>query len=166
MQDVCVFDGVDCVIKRRNRLGARISAPSMCACRGLGVLPTDVVNAADGPQPVLRRQSQIRSCSSTARSRGERCGRLGRSNSALVWRPPSNQRCHQRCAVAGDTPKANAASLSEQPASIAATSAARPASPSLALASHIHPSPPLGVESGKTHSLKGGPDRTSAVQPV
>src|SRR5579864_6109501 len=26
-----------------------------------------------------------------------------------------------------------------------------------------HPSPPLRVVSGKTHSLKGGPDRTSAV---
>ena len=30
-----------------------------------------------------------------------------------------------------------------------------------------HPSPPLGVESGKTHSLKGGPDRNlSRSQPL
>jgi hypothetical protein len=29
-----------------------------------------------GPQPVCRRQTQIRSCNSTAKSRGERFGRL------------------------------------------------------------------------------------------
>src|SRR5947208_4969103 len=87
-----------------------------------------------GPQPVWRRQSQIRSCNSTASSRGERLGRLERSSSALACRPPSSQRCHQRCAVADETLKAAAAALSERPSSTARTSASRPASPSLALA--------------------------------
>jgi len=62
-----------------------------------------------GPQPVLRRQPQISSCSSRASSRGERRGRLERSGSAVGSRPPSNQRCHPRCAVAGE--KLNAAAL-------------------------------------------------------
>lgn len=82
--------------------------------------------------PVLRRQSQIRSCSSSASSRGERCGRLERSSNALTCRPPSSQRCHQRCAVAGETLKAAAAAFNEQPSSIARTNATRPANPSLA----------------------------------
>src|SRR6266566_3388412 len=47
---------------------------------------------------------------------------------------PSDQRCHQRCAVAGETLKRRAAALIEQPPSIAWTSAKRAASPSLALA--------------------------------
>jgi arsenate reductase (thioredoxin) len=87
-----------------------------------------------GPQPVLRRQSQIRSCNSSASSRGERCGRLERSSNALTCRPPSSQRCHQRCAVAGETLKAAAAAFSDRPSSIARTNATRPANPSLALA--------------------------------
>jgi hypothetical protein len=87
-----------------------------------------------GPQPVLRRHAQIVRSDSGASRRGERCGRLERSNNALACRPPSTQRCHHRCAVAGDTPKATAATLNEQPSSTARTSAIRPANPSLALA--------------------------------
>ena len=56
-------------------------------------------------------------------SRGERCGRLERSSSALGWRSPSIQRCHHRWAVAGDTLKAAAAALSVKPSSIARTNA-------------------------------------------
>src|SRR5205085_4705955 len=119
-----------------------------------------------GPQPVLRLQSQIRSSNSTASSRGERCGRLERSTNALVWRPPSNQRCHQRCAVAGDTPKATAASLSEQPASIAATSAARPASPSLALACRYIRALLWAWSPGRPTASKEGRIEPSAVHNV
>ena len=54
----------------------------------------------------------------------------GRRASSLA----SSQRCHQRCAVAGETLKAAAAAFSDRPCSIARTSASRPASPSLALA--------------------------------
>jgi len=64
----------------------------------------------------------------------ERLGRLERSSSALNSRPPSSQRCHQRCAVAGETLKAAAAAFKESPSSTARTNASRPASPSLALA--------------------------------
>jgi len=42
-------------------------------------------------------------------------------------------------------------------------SAKRRANPSLAVRVQIHPRPPFERESGKTHSLKEGPDRTSAV---
>jgi hypothetical protein len=80
-----------------------------------------------GPQPVLRRQSQIASASSGASCRGERSGLLERSNRHdSVARASSlapSQRCHQRCAVAGETLKAAAAALSVIPPPIAATSA-------------------------------------------
>jgi hypothetical protein len=79
------------------------------------------------PQPLVRRHSQIASASSGASCLGERRGRLGRSNrherllraSAVA----SSQRCHQRCAVAGDTLKAAAAAFNVIPSSIAQTSA-------------------------------------------
>src|SRR5262249_13161639 len=87
-----------------------------------------------GPQPVARRQLQMRSSSSGASRRGEWAGRLERSRSASAPRPPPSQRCHQRCAVAGDTLKAAAAALSDRPLSIAVTNATRPPNPSLALA--------------------------------
>ena len=109
-----------------------------------------------GPQPVLRRQAQIARSSSGASWRGERCGRLERSNNACGCRPPSSQRCHQRCAVAGATPKATAARRSEQPSSTARTSATRPASPSLALDVQQHPSPPLSVSPGRPTASKEG----------
>jgi hypothetical protein len=60
----------------------------------------------------LRRQSQMRSANSAASNRGERWGRLERSK-ALVWRPPSSQRCHQRCAVADRADQREAAGESE-----------------------------------------------------
>jgi hypothetical protein len=80
-----------------------------------------------GPQPVFCRQAQIASASSGASCRGERRGRLERSSrhdsveraSALA----SRQRCHQRCAVAGDTLKAAAAAFNDSPPAIAHTSA-------------------------------------------
>src|SRR6266508_6371999 len=69
---------------------------------------------------------------------GARRGRLERSNRQESVRrassPASSQRCHQRCAVAGDTLKATAAAFSVIPSAIALTRAKRPASPSLALA--------------------------------
>jgi len=80
-----------------------------------------------GPQPVLRRQAQIASASSGASCRGERCGRLERSNRherfARASSLASFQRFHQRCAVAGDTLKAAAAAFSVIPPAIADTSA-------------------------------------------
>jgi putative hemolysin len=80
-----------------------------------------------GPQPVLRRQAQIASASSGASCLGERCGRLERSKRqdsvARACSLPASQRCHQRCAVAGDTLKAAAAAFSVIPSAIAETSA-------------------------------------------
>jgi hypothetical protein len=79
------------------------------------------------PQPVWRRQAQIASASSGASRRGERCGRLERSSRhdrvARASSPASSQRCHHRCAVAGDTLKAAAAAFNVIPPAIAATSA-------------------------------------------
>jgi len=90
-----------------------------------------------GPQPVWRRQAQIASASSGASRLGKRRGRLERSsrhdNVARASSPASSQRCHQRCAVAGDTLKQAAAALSVIPPAIAHTSAWRPANPSFAL---------------------------------
>jgi hypothetical protein len=80
-----------------------------------------------GPHPVSRRQAQIAAASSGASWRGEHRGRLERSNRhdnvARASSPASSQRCHQRCAVAGDTLKAAAAAFSVIPPSIAQTSA-------------------------------------------
>ena len=68
-----------------------------------------------GPQPVCRRQVQIRSCTSGTSSRGLRCGLLERSpKQARVARAcslASRHRCHQRCAVAGETLNAAAAAF-------------------------------------------------------
>ena len=80
-----------------------------------------------GPQPVLLRQAQIASANSGASCLGERCGRLERSNrhdnDARPSAVASSQRCHQRCAVAGDTLKQAAACFSVIPPAIADTSA-------------------------------------------
>ena len=59
-----------------------------------------------GPrQPVARRQAQMRSSSSGASRRGERCGLLERSSRQASVRRPSSlasrQRCHQRCGGRG-----------------------------------------------------------------
>jgi len=114
-----------------------------------------------GPQPVSRRQAQIASASSGASCRGERRGRLERSSKQDRLRLASSfasiQRCHQRCAVAGETLKQTAAAFNERPSSIAPTSARRPASPSFALACRDIRSSFEQVF-GETHSLKGGPD--------
>ena len=77
--------------------------------------------------------------------------------------PPSSQRCHQRCAVAGDTLKRAAARFSDIPASIASTSSRRPASPSLALACNFITALLWARVLADAHSLKGGPDDPSAV---
>jgi hypothetical protein len=75
----------------------------------------------------LGKQSQIASSSSAGSCRGERCGRLEWSNRQDSVRrassPASNQRCHQRCAVAGETLKAAAAAFSVIPPAIADASA-------------------------------------------
>jgi hypothetical protein len=80
-----------------------------------------------GPQPVRRRHAQITASTSGASCRGERCGRLQRStrhdHERRASSPASSQRCHQRCAVAGDTLKAAAAAFSVIPPAIAETSA-------------------------------------------
>ena len=72
-----------------------------------------------GPQPVLRRQAQIASASSGASCRGEQHGRLERSSRherlCRASSFASSQRCHQRCAVAGDTLRAAAAALNDIP---------------------------------------------------
>jgi hypothetical protein len=71
----------------------------------------------DAVERLLRRWLGVRSC----------------YEAGLASRPPCTQRCHQRCAAAGDTLKAATAAFSVRP-SIARTRASRPASPSLALA--------------------------------
>jgi hypothetical protein len=80
-----------------------------------------------GPQPVLRRQAQITSASSGASFIGERRGRLERSSKhdsePRASSFASHQRCHQRCAVAGDTLKQAAACFSVIPSATAHTSA-------------------------------------------
>ena len=82
-------------------------------------------------------------------------------------RPPSSQRCHQRCAVAGETLKQAAARLSDIPASIASTSSRRPASPSFALACRFITALLWAQVLADPHSLKGGPDVTlSRSQPL
>src|SRR5205823_13013008 len=76
--------------------------------------------------------------SSGASWRGEQRGRLERSNRhdnvCRASSPAASHRCHQRCAVAGETLKRLAALRIEQPSSTAWTSAKRAASPSFALA--------------------------------
>src|SRR5436190_5402482 len=80
-----------------------------------------------GLQPVLSGQTQIASASSDGNCRGERCGRLERSNKhdrlCCASSLASNHRCHQRCAVAGDTLKQTAACFSDIPPATAETSA-------------------------------------------
>jgi hypothetical protein len=67
----------------------------------------------------------MRACSRADSIRGERRGRLERSNSQESVRRSSSlairQRCHQRQAVAGETPWRLAAWRIEQPPSIAFT---------------------------------------------
>jgi len=69
----------------------------------------------------------MRACSETLSIRGERCGRLERSKRQASVRCSSpvaaRQRLNHSQAVAGETPWRLAASLIEQPSSIALTSA-------------------------------------------
>ncbi len=106
------------------RLGMRRPLPARRAIAGDGVAgPLEAGVAADvhveqiartGPL-VSRRQAQLRSCSSPASSRGLWWGRLERSSRQprleRACSLASRQRCHQRCAVAGETLKAAAAGL-------------------------------------------------------
>jgi hypothetical protein len=84
--------------------------------------------------------------------------RTDTTTSGVPPHPQQASGADQRCAVAGETLK-QAACFSEQPSSIARTSARRPANPSLALACR-YTRPSFERESWQTHSLKGGPDRT------
>jgi hypothetical protein len=93
-----------------------------------------------GPQPVSRRQAQIRSCSSAASSRGLWCGRLERSSRQprleRACSLASRQRCHQRMRRRRRDAEGRRGG------------------------------PSLGRKSWQTHSLKGGPDVLSAVHNV
>jgi hypothetical protein len=69
-----------------------------------------------------------------------------------------SQRCHQRWAVAGETLKAAA------PPGVRGLPSRRDQSEAagqseLGVSVQVHPCPPLSCRSGKTHSLKGGPDK-------
>jgi len=88
--------------------------------------------------------------------RGERCGRLERSSSALNSQPLSSQRCHQRCSVAGETLKAAPGRLQRTPLLDSAHQREPTSQSELGISVQIHPSPPLSVSPARPTASKEG----------
>ena len=129
---------------------------------GIQLSSLTMIRKTGCPVPVLQPSKRCCRLDGSAATNQAHNISIATTMSAAPPRPASNQRCHQRCAVAGETLKATAAVLNVIPS---------PTAPRAHSGQQVRASrygeptsePSSSVEPGKTHSLEGGPDRPSAV---